>query len=213
MCYLQNSEVSVKKTVLLCAFSIGVLAYAQSNVQIVSSLGYEDGNYGQIIGEVINKSSSPQEYVKIVASLYDKNDKFMGSEFTYSQLETLNPKEKTTFEISARNIIFAKYRLQIQSRDAKPAPRNIKVLSSNGQYDGKYYEVVGEVQNMGRATAEYVKIVFTGYADAEKTKIAGTSFTYSQLDKMPANSTSPFEISIKNPPKQIVAYTLSAQSR
>jgi hypothetical protein len=55
------------------------------------------------------------------------------------------------------------------------------------------YTIIGEVQNYGTSTIEFVKVVVTFY-DASNTVI-GTDFTYTEIDELSPNQKSPFEAS------------------
>jgi len=70
-------------------------------ISVLSSSSFRDdtGAY-HIVGEV--KNNSPRDsmnYVKIVATLYDKTGKVVGTDFTYTDIEVLRPAEKSPFKI------------------------------------------------------------------------------------------------------------------
>jgi hypothetical protein len=70
-------------------------------ISVLSSSSFRDdtGAY-HIVGEV--KNNSPRDsmnYVKIVATLYDKGGKVVGTDFTYSDIDVLRPAEKSPFKI------------------------------------------------------------------------------------------------------------------
>ncbi|HJT47414.1 MAG TPA: FxLYD domain-containing protein [Nitrososphaeraceae archaeon] len=62
-------------------------------ISVLSSSSFidETGAY-HIVGEVKNNSpTDPMNYVKIVATLYDKTGKVVGTDFTFSDIDVLNP--------------------------------------------------------------------------------------------------------------------------
>ena len=58
-----------------------------------------DGNYNDIIGQVKNTGSDTLEFVKIGVSIYDKNGDIVGTDSTYAESTTLEPNQKSAFDI------------------------------------------------------------------------------------------------------------------
>ena len=54
-------------------------------LEILSHQGYIDGKWSHIVGEVRNNTDAPMEYVKIVSTLYDSNNKVVGTDFAYTE--------------------------------------------------------------------------------------------------------------------------------
>ena len=52
-----------------------------------------------IIGEVENKSPIVVEYVKVIGTLYDNNNKVVGTSFTFTEPTDLEPGEKAPFDL------------------------------------------------------------------------------------------------------------------
>jgi len=70
---------------------------------------------------------------------------------------------------------------------------SVVVLSSSSFTDSiGDYHVVGEVQNLGSGTVDYVQITATFYDS--NNKVVDTDFTYSSLSYMQPNDKSPFDI-------------------
>ncbi len=71
--------------------------------------------------------------------------------------------------------------------------KDAKILSKSTHYDSLgWLHIVGEVQNTGIDTLEFVKVIATIY-DKEGTVI-GTDFTYTQPHTLKKGQTAPFEI-------------------
>ena len=70
---------------------------------------------------------------------------------------------------------------------------SVTVVSSSGftDYIGDYH-IVGEVQNSGSNTVDYVQITATYYDSSNK--VVDTQFTYSSVSYLQRNAKSPFDI-------------------
>lgn len=58
-----------------------------------------DGNYNDIIGQVKNIGSDTLEFVKIGVNIYDKNGDIVGTDSNYAESTTLEPDQKSSFDI------------------------------------------------------------------------------------------------------------------
>ena len=58
-----------------------------------------EGDYNDIIGQVKNIGSDTLEFVKIGISVYDKNGDIVGTDSTYAESSTLEPNQKSSFDI------------------------------------------------------------------------------------------------------------------
>ena len=90
--------------VVLSGYSLN--AVTANTISILSSSSFRDdaGAY-HIVGEVKNNSPTDStKYVKIVATLYDKTEKVVGTDFTYADVRVLRPEEKSSFKIILTDI-------------------------------------------------------------------------------------------------------------
>lgn len=90
--------------VVLSGYSLN--AATANTISILSSSSFRDdtGAY-HIVGEVKNNSPTDStKYVKIVATLYDKTGKVVGTDFTYADVGVLRPEEKSSFKIILTDI-------------------------------------------------------------------------------------------------------------
>ena len=76
-------------------------------ISVLSSSSFrEDTGAYHIVGEVRNNSpTDSMNYVKIVATLYDKGGKVVGTDFTYSDIDVLRPAEKSPFKIILTDLV------------------------------------------------------------------------------------------------------------
>lgn len=90
--------------VVISGYSLN--AATANTISILSSSSFRDdtGAY-HIVGEVKNNSPTDStKYVKIVATLYDKTGKVVGTDFTYADVGVLRPEEKSSFKIILTDI-------------------------------------------------------------------------------------------------------------
>lgn len=161
-------------------------------LEILSHDSYTDGGWFHIVGEVQNNTDYPMEYVEIVATLYDDDNKVVGTDFTYTFLDVIPPGGKAPFETGTDEWEgTTNYKLQTQGSEGSLPRQDLVIRSHESYIDGGWLHVRGEVENTGTTDAEYVQLVITLY-DASG-NVVGVDFTYTTLDTIPAGGTSPFE--------------------
>jgi hypothetical protein len=161
-------------------------------LEILSHNSYTDGGWFHIIGEVKNNTDYPMEYVKIVATLYDDNNKVVGTDFTYTILDIIPPGGKAPFETGTNKWEdTTNYKLQAEGRKGSLPRQDLVIRNHESYIDGNWLHVQGEVENTGTSDAEYVKLVITLYDISGN--VVGVDFTYTTLSTIPAGGTSPFD--------------------
>ncbi len=166
-------------------------------VEILSYSGVS-GEYGYytVYGEVKNNLNYNVKYVKIVASYYNNANQFLGSAFTYTELDTIKPGQKSPFEISTYPDKYTPSKVTLQvsfSRDYSNPLAGVSILNHSGRTDSYgYYDVIGEVKNNSNSDARYVKLVCTYYDD--NGKVIGCSFSYAEMDTLRPGQSSPYEV-------------------
>jgi hypothetical protein len=70
-----------------------------ADVSLVNQKAYSDASLFHIAGEVQNTGTEPVEYVQIIASFYNGNGQFVGTDFTYAAPTTLSPGMKAPFDM------------------------------------------------------------------------------------------------------------------
>lgn len=158
------------------------------DVEITESVAYDESGYSFIIGTITNGSGRNIEFAKVVASLYN-NDEFVGSDFTYSTLDILQPGESSPFKmylLDAPN--YDTYELVLEWDTTEEIPYRPEVRSLRLTNDF-YPTITGQVRNATNETLEFVKIALTCYQNGE---LVDADFTYSDLDTLLPDATSPF---------------------
>ncbi len=165
-----------------------------SLIVVVSHKAYEDGDRYTIIGEVQNTSDQPMEFVRIAATLYDDAEQVVGTDFTYTVLDVIPAGGKSPFEMSSDEWEgVAHYKLQAQGREGELPEPTLEILSSRDEQDGNRFTIIGEVRNTSDQAMGFVKVIATLYDEGDQ--IAGTMFTYTIMDVIPAGGKAPFEMS------------------
>jgi len=107
-------------------------------VMLSQKLKKGSGDYNDIIGQVKNIGSDTVEFVKIGLTVYDKNGDVVGTDSTYSTATTLEPNQKSSFDIITTKDNFdgmASYELSLQWRDSDGIDQyvdNAQIYKVNG---------------------------------------------------------------------------------
>ena len=184
-------------------------------VTIVSATGYasEYGIY-YVAGEVRNNSESALDYVEIVGTFYDDQNQVVDTTFTYTMLDIVDAGGLAPFELSLLDPpdTLSSYKLDVQYNETWDDPLRVTVTSHRGSLsEYGIYSVVGEVENPYDFPIEYVMIAATFYDSAGNVVRAG--YTYTNLDILQAGQSSPFDLSILDPPPELDHYELQTQAR
>ncbi|APH39485.1 hypothetical protein BHR79_08330 [Methanohalophilus halophilus] len=164
--------------------------------EILSSSSYIEYDDFHLVGEVRNNLDQNIEYVKIIGTFYNEYNEVIGTDYTYTDIDILKPGQKSPFELTTYpdSFIPASYKLQLSYSTTSSEPyENVIIKSHTSDNDGDYFEVVGEVQNDGEETVEYVKIIGTFYNEDDI--VIGKDYSYTTLDIITSGDTSPFELS------------------
>ncbi len=160
-------------------------------------MGYFERDYYYLVGEVFNPTNSDMNFVKVVATFYDENRTVIGTAFTYTELDIIQPNTTVPFKISSYpdKIKPASCKLDVDyNTTSEQAFSGISIKSHSGFLDDMgYYKIVGEVENTSNMPAEFVKIIATYYNSSGD--VIGTAFTYTDIDVVEAGGTAPFELS------------------
>ena len=165
--------------------------------QIRGVTDYFDMDYYNLVGEVFNSTDSNIDFVKVVATFYDKAGTVIGTSFTYTELDIILPNDAAPFEISSYpdKIQPASCKLSSDYNATTEQPFvGLSIKSHSVSIDDMgFHEIVGEIENNSTMPAEFVKIVATYYNSSED--IIGTAFTFTDIDVVQAGDTAPFELS------------------
>lgn len=145
---------------LLISGGVRVLPNHFSYVSIIGSLW--------IVGEVQNDTAQHLELAKVTANVFSSSGQLLTTAFSYIDLDTLPPGEKTCFDIlvGAEPAGWAYYEFKPPTFQTTGGPwPNLAILNDSGSYNPTYggYEIAGQVRNDHGTRLEYVKVVGTVY--------------------------------------------------
>ncbi|MCK4394645.1 FxLYD domain-containing protein [Candidatus Bipolaricaulota bacterium] len=195
--------------------SFWVLGRAEADIDVVSWTWYRsDLGYYQVLGEAENAGDSNAAYVMFTATWYSGDGSVVGTDFSFSFLDIVCPGEKTPFLITLlnENVVAEKVRLQWTWDNTRQHPyRDVSVRDIHASYDSdlECLEVIGEVENTGSSSAQYVMIIITCY-DAEG-EVVAADFTFTTLDTVAAGGTSPFKTYVCDRAREIKTYSWIVQ--
>jgi hypothetical protein len=190
-------------------------------IVILSHSSYLDsiGCY-HVVGEVRNDSSNKLKYVEITATFYNSAGTVVGTDFTYTSIDTLLPNQKSPFELIETDAAISAqvdhYAVAFSDSNITGADsyRAFTILSHSSSTDSLgYYHVVGEVENTGTQAVTYVNVVGTFYDTTGK--VVAAHFTYTSPHDLAAGQTAPFEIIVLSDTQsaKISSYELQVQSQ
>jgi hypothetical protein len=168
-------------------------------ISVLSSSSFRDdtGAY-HIVGEVKNNSpTDSMNHVKILSTLYDKNGRVIGTDFTFSDIDVLRPAEKSAFKIilidlrQSQKVSSYKLYASGQKTQSLPAPLKLNIGDSHLDSIG-FYHVVGEVTNQGNQKSTYVKVSGAFYNSSGS--VVAAEFIYSDPKDLEPGQTAPFEL-------------------
>lgn len=168
-------------------------------IGVVTSRAFKD-YYGDlyIVGEVANNTAEATSAIKVIATLYDANDKIISTETTYTYLDMIPAGGKAPFSIWASNFEgFESYTLLLETFSYQPTEQVVDIASSRAvtdQYDNLY--IVGEIQNPYDQPIESVEVVATLYDGAGGVINLGND--YVDLNSVMPGEKAPFSIYISD---------------
>ena len=167
------------------------------SLEVVAGRDYISYDYLHVVGEVINNTGEWFDFVEVVATFYDSDNKVLGSDFSYIALDKLPPHGKGVFDlvsdVGGAVDLVASYKLQVQGNEGAAPPYqdlDVRVDREYSEYD--YYHLVGEVENVGDLNCEFTEII-AGFYNADGVILA-VDFTYAEMDLIPAGGSSPFDL-------------------
>ena len=105
-------------------------------LEVVTGRDYISYDYLNIVGEVINNTDEWFDFVKVVATFYDSDNKVLGSDFTYTELDELPPQGKGVFvltsDVGGAADSVASYKLQVQGKKEQHPPIKVWRLELTG---------------------------------------------------------------------------------
>jgi hypothetical protein len=203
-------------------------AYSQKSdhdgvISILGSSSYTDVNEDDelnyhVVGEVKNNSPiDSMNNVKIIATFYDKSEKVIGTDFTYTNLDVLRPSEMSSFEIILNDAEISQkidsYKLSVSGEKTESLPAALKLSVSDSHLDDMgAFHIVGKVTNQGSEKATFVKV--SGALYNSSNAIVAAVFVYTDPQELEPGQTAPFNIIVDSPiANEITSTSLNVGSK
>ena len=124
------------------------------------------------------------------------------ADFTYTNVDVLNPAEKSSFEIilndAAQSQKVSSYKLSVSGDKTQALPASLKLSVGDSHLDGiGDFHVVGEVTNQGSGKATYLKVSGAFYNSSNI--VVAADFTYTDPQDLEPGQAAPFDIIVNTP--------------
>jgi hypothetical protein len=157
---------------------------------------YSGSDSWYIVGEVLNNTGSNVDFVRINATLRDSSGNVVGSDYSYSMIDTLSPSMISPFRVIFSDPpTWSSYDLVVTWDTTSQQPYPLEVLNSTSyfdNYDG--YHVVGEVENQYSEQRTFVKAFVTLY-DING-EVIGVEYSYTNPDELSPGQTASFDTEV-----------------
>jgi hypothetical protein len=185
--------------------------------EVVAINWYTDiTGYLNFVGVIKNTGTVPLEFVKPVVTLRDAQGEMVALEFTYTELDVIEPGGTSPFILFFTDDVgeWTDYEIMVEADEAvfSEPYKDLEIISHNGSADEfTDYIIEGEVKNIGSEDAVFVEISAALY-DADDNLVA-VAFTFTVLDTVVAGGTSPFEIFVLDSAGEIDHYELYVEGQ
>jgi peptide/nickel transport system substrate-binding protein len=170
----------------------------ESNLVILDFYYYEDtAGYSNVIGEVENQGTTTTTFMQVNVTFYDAFDTPVAAEYSYTIVDILLPGEISPFEVSSfplANLSVSYYEIEVTYYDTEEVPyREFEITGLSEDITYGWFDVSGEVENIGFINASFVNIVASFY-DENETLIT-YDFDYIDPDVLEPGQRATFEVS------------------
>ena len=164
------------------------------DLQFLTHSAYSDDYYLNIVGEVINNSDQPAEWVNIVGSIYDENGKLLNASITYTMVDTLAPGQRSPFKLYFGDNWddTSDYFLQLNGSSAEPAEKVFSLVEYVYSLEDNSCTFSGTVRNISSQESGFASIIVSMYD--ENDQLINADWTFSDGDTIPANGTDTFNL-------------------
>lgn len=182
---------------------------SEYNLEVVTHTSYVAYDILNIDGVLKSLDEIPLDFVRVDFTFLDAEGNMVGENFTYSNIQIVQPGETSPFRIMVAEIPenWESYEIALSAQEPFLDPNystDFEIVSSDGSTDDFYdYVIEGEIKNVGSIAADFVQI-HAALFDAEGNILAG-DFTFSEADVIEPGATSTFSINFLNTPAQGVA--------
>jgi len=192
----------------------------EKNIKITKYSIISNSINSEIIGELINPTDQPVEFIKIGISVYE-NDKLVEVKDTYADISELNPNQTSSFSSFLdgeydKETIRVEFKIDFDATKKGKSPFLSTTVANEDLDKNKYssfatYKILGHVTNSWPDNSDFVKIIGIFYD--EDGNIIDQATKYAEPRMLGPGETTTFEISVFSENAQdIESYTLLADS-
>ncbi len=174
----------------------------QDTIGFASLNAWVDRNGGfEIVGQVINNTNAPLEFVRINAQLYDAENRLLIEQDDFVSSDLIASGEFAPFSIVFGDGLPAgtiRYDLQVSARYADYTvqtfygPENFALTSQADFDDNGLLVISGQVRNEGPKTANLVKVIVAVFDDQQR--VIATDTTLVDTQRLLPGETSAFSV-------------------
>jgi len=166
-----------------------------------------------VVGEVLNSTSGSICDVRIVSTFYDASDQVVAIAAAYTMLDIVGSGEVAPFDVVVPDPPSGidRQELQVDYEITSTVPLRLEVVNHSGstQSDGNYH-ILGEVRNQHAFTVNSVRVVATIYNT--ENEVLRAIISYTVIDTLVQNQTSPFDLALIDPPTELNHYSLTVEA-
>lgn len=137
--------------------------------------------YLHVVGMVANVGSEDAQFVQIVGTFYDSAGNVVQTQNTFTDRSIVPAGDVSPFEVLVQDQgqQITKMKLTVEGEAATDSPvTGLQAMHMTTSTDDVgYVHVKGEVQNSGKATATFVKVIVAYYDSAGDITAVATTFT------------------------------------
>ena len=204
---------------LLLISYLPLSVYAAPQVEILPNhTSFLDSiGYFNVVGEVQNSGDQAANYVGVTATLYNIDNEVISTSFNYIGLSVLLPGCKSPFRVEYVNVgqsaLVDHYSLEVEFTPTDSIPKQLEITSHNSSVDVGFstFDISGEVENRGDATATYVMVFATCYDEVGNVIEVAGDYTEPTIVEAGQKGSFTFWIYTENP-ELITSYVLTAES-
>jgi hypothetical protein len=172
----------------------------------------------EIVGQVVNNTLSPVEFLRVQAELYDAQDNTLGLQDVFVSADRLQTGQTAPFSIIFTEGLppgTVRYDLHVSARYANPAgttaygPENFGVASQSGFDQNGALVINGQVRNEGTQAATLIKVIIT-ILDTQG-RVVGTSTALVDRQQLAPGETSSFLLTFTELGGAPSAYVINAE--
>jgi len=181
------------------------------------SLQKDEFGYLHLLGEITNTSNNSLTNITLSFKFLDHNNNTLGNYFRSPEIDTLNPKQSSPFEIiyldlnSVDKVKDYSYDIDFNISKEKPSLLKIDSVNSRLDFTGFYY-INGEITNIGPNIATNVTVIASLFDNNDN--IIGITKAISEPFTIGSKTNAAFGLAVnnKNISIKINNYTLQAYS-